>query len=252
MKSKCHCLLLFLLITSGADMAIVEGILTEAQILGYKGTVDFYYSRGNLIARQWPKKRTIPPTAKESANQSFFGLIQTKIHEMSEPNRDEWRKFVRGTNIIWTDAIRFFNLTKNPDKEILPNFFYIETSAIYRPEYDQAQITIFFRHEQAVSGREFRLLYDLSDEPFAPVVWQNVGEKARRRAIMSEQFRPQFTGFTSSGFFGSLFAENKFCMIIAMQPKQKYLRFTMVPTSAPITERMQCPIYTITLNWLIY
>lgn len=184
-------------------MAVVKGLLTEAMILGLKGEIDFYYHRGQVVARSWPKKRTIPATVAEQSNQTFFGKVQTKIKNMSEPNRAQWRAFTRGTNIIWTDAVRFSNLTGNPDQIILPNVYALRWTAEIRdypanPPYDKNYYLKVFYKKDGWTGDATELFgvhLILSETPIAPITWQAVGQKRRRRAILSEQFRPQSSGY---------------------------------------------------------
>lgn len=231
-------------------MAIVETPLTEAQILGFKGTVDFYYFRGKVVARQWPEKRKIPPTANEAANQTFFGEVQSKIHRMSEPNRQQWRDFVNGTNIIWTDAIRFFNLSENPDKELLPNYYFSRIEAKHYASFGWWLISVYFTRDDDASDYGSSIIANLSNTPFKPIVWQAVGEKRRRRAILSKMYRPQFTGFVFSADIGGAPNINELRARFFTTWRQDYIQLCAVPKSNKTAKRMQTPIITQKLNWI--
>lgn len=233
-----------------AFMAIINQPLTEGQILGFKGTVDFYYFRGKVVAREWPRRRKIPPKPAEAANQTFFGRVQTKIKNMSEPNRDEWRKFVRGTNIVWTDAIRFFNLSDNPARTLCPNL-YLKTAAF---RYDLSEDRYFMFFSFVIDGPPvepgMNVIYQTSNTPFQNVVWQAVGQKRRRRAILSEQFRPQFTGFLKSKPLEMNPFTNRYYLEQTVDTTFEWIRFAVVPADRPIPSRLQTPIYVQKADWL--
>jgi len=180
-------------------MAIVKGVLTEAQILGFRGTIDFYYHRGQLIARQWPKKRTIPPTAQESSNREFFGRVQSKIKNMPEDYRQQWRMWLQGPNIVWTDAIRFFTLPNNPEKHVWPTVRWAHSIAYFDG------VDWFFSHYFLPLEADLDRISELwgvwnnlgDQEPITP--WHVVGRKRRRRAIMDNVYRPALKNVTNAG-----------------------------------------------------
>ncbi len=176
-------------------MAIIEGLLTEAQILGFRGVIDFYYHRGRIVAREWPKKRTLPPRTDELIGQTFFGAVNTSLKDMSEPNREEWRKFVVGRNIAWPDAVRKFRMLTNPNKVLWPHFYIDHID--YRQTGDIRWADIWFRKDANYFEPTVPLNCRFLDgfTPVQPVTWQAVGYKRRRRAIMDQVIRPQFTGW---------------------------------------------------------
>lgn len=230
-------------------MAIIEGILTEAQILGFRGQIDFYYHRGQLIARAWPKKRTIPPTAAEASNQTFFGQIQTKIRNMPEVARQQWREFVYGKNIVWTDAIRFFNLTGNPDKDITQTVWFA-FAVISQPSPGIYLLVFAFNHlESPFDHHELGTLIQSQDSDPGPVVWQNVGFKCRRRAIIDQKIRPALSGWIDKDSLSSLASEP--------WATSRYLNwfprpfFQVAVTVRPdfLMQRLQTPVYQFEVTW---
>lgn len=231
-------------------MAIIHQLLTEAQILGMKGEVDFYYQRGRTVCRSWPKKRTVPPTAAELANQSFFGRVQNKIKRMSEPNRGQWRDFVRGTNIVWTDAIRFFNLSDNPDRELLPNFYFDSINATHFADMGWWLMTVKFKRDDIESDYGSCIIANLSNEPFNEVVWQSVGRKRRRRAILSDMFRPQFSGYIYPVDIHVSPEPDEAWAQFFTTWRNDYIQFCAVPKSNKDPKRMQTPIFTRKLEWI--
>ena len=224
-------------------MAIVEGTLTEAMILGLKGTIDFYYHRGQLVARMWPKKRTIPPTVAEAASQSFFGLVQTKIKNMSAPNRDQWRQYVVGRNIVWTDAIRFFNLSDNPTHKLWQSCYYSHTIASKNGNVTTARS--YFKPDIGFEATDPELMWGVNAQkaPLSPVKWQEVKIKARRRAILDKQIRPALStppgGSIVNWDIGKLFYHGK----ISSTREGFFHEGVMLPKFMLNSKKHQSPIF---------
>ena len=230
-------------------MAKIEGLLTEAQILGLKGVIDFYYFRGSVVARMWPTKRTIPKTEKEIEGQVFFGLVQNKIKNMCELNRDEWRKFVAGNNIVWTDAIRMFHLTNNPDRELFPNFYFDH----YEIHTDSGYYWISWFINKDCDAAEpvprSRVSFDYDDDPQTPITWQSVGIKRRRRAIQDKKIRPAFTGFNNGSFRWQEHSETQWKARARLPWKRKYLSYAVYSGTRPKPDSLYTPIYNVELDW---
>ena len=168
---------------------------------------------------------------------------------MSEPNRQQWRTFVRGTNIIWTDAIRFFNLTNNPTSEVLPNFYFSRIEAVHYTAFGWWLVSVYFKRDDYVSDYKSAIIANLSNEPFQKTTWQKSGQKRRRRAILSECFRPQFTGFTFSANIGGAPDYNELRARFFTTWQMDYIQLCAVPQDNKIPQRMQTPVFTQKLNW---
>ena len=224
-------------------------MLSEAQILGLKGTIDCYYWRGKPVARMWPQRRRVPPHPTEAANQRWFGQVQSQIKAMSEPNRDEWRKFVRGTNIVWADAIKTFRMWQNPDKILWPNMWFWRVTGRQTTPGGLYNITWQFWRDNTDAEADAVVLYSLSDTPTQPVVWQAVGTKRRRRAVIAEAFAPQFTGFKFSELLVKSTVTNTYSAIAFRETRYDFVRFCVAPIALPTPRHLVTPIYTLPIRW---
>lgn len=230
-------------------MAIVQQILTEGQILGFKGQVDFYYHRGRVIARAWPTKRTIPPRPKEAAQQSFFGRVNSMIKEIDEPTRQEWRNFVKGRNIAWPDMIRKAALIDNPERELLPPVRIVRKFA--RKMFGSGGMITWYIEgcKPLTDNLPLTMLINYSEEPIAPIKWQAVKYNVRRRAIMDQVIRPTMGPYMlqSPTYWYGVYNQLACSMFWSSRPK--YVQWVLVPSSRPDAMAWQSPIYTEQIEW---
>jgi hypothetical protein len=53
-------------------MAVLTKMPEMAIVDGFKGTLDFYVHKGQVVVRKWPRYQPRVPTADEKANQDLF------------------------------------------------------------------------------------------------------------------------------------------------------------------------------------
>ena len=230
-------------------MAICEQPLTEAMILGLRGQVDFYYWKGKVIARRWPRKRTSPPHPKEKEGQDFFGRVNHQIKQMSAPNRDQWRAWVEGSTIVWTDAIRFFNCSDNPEHILPPPFYHTNTASICYPQFADYRVRLFYIADMPTTELESVALGSWFDRMPPSTDWEFVRQKRRRRAILDAMFRPAKSGFLMTRPIHFIEADEVFFSEMISEYPKPFLLHTTAPTQLPYADRAQTPHKIEAIQW---
>ena len=72
-------------------------------VMGFKGTIDFYYWKGIPCFRKWPTWKVRTPTSLEAANQSRFAYANKAASALPSEVRDAWKEMAQGTPYRWND-----------------------------------------------------------------------------------------------------------------------------------------------------
>lgn len=230
-------------------MAVLKGLLTDAQITGYRGEIDFYYQRGTLVARSWPKKRSIPPSESELENRRFFGAVNTMIREKSPASKEEWRRYVRGTTIAWTDPIRWYTHQDNPEHHIPPNITFSRLQwSIVGPPYN-VRLEWTFDNFPWQPDDALILLYAASYDQFPPIRWEEVGYKCRRRSLVDKKFAPQYSAIETATSVNEIGDGSKCEALITLPEPYTQIVFTVATERRPRVNCSIVPLRRIGLRW---
>ena len=83
-------------------MAVVSHFSSQ-MVKGLYGTVDFYYWRGIPVARSWPRKTKLSPTAAVLASRLAFRQSRLDLREVSAVTRAAWAVCSVGARQAWLD-----------------------------------------------------------------------------------------------------------------------------------------------------
>lgn len=85
----------------------LESIPDSGTIIALRGDIDFYFWKGIPVARRWPRKSTVPRTAKEIRSSELFSAA-AKMTGMIDPLvAQSWKDAVAGgQGVTWVDAFR--------------------------------------------------------------------------------------------------------------------------------------------------
>ena len=78
----------------------------RATIIACRGLVDFYYWKGQPVARAWPKRSTSPRTAGEVLSSSRFTAAAVWTSNISTAVESDYKAWIRGTGVTWVDMQR--------------------------------------------------------------------------------------------------------------------------------------------------
>lgn len=223
-------------------MAIVQGILSDGQILGFKGQIDFYYQRGQLVARKWPKPPSGEPTEAVKAERAFFAAVNRSIGLKSEASKEAWKNYVSGTTITWTDPIRWYAYQNNDLRLLEPNLTLYDVSVERLGSFWYLTITLKKDQGAADPNPDCLLLYNWSYDEYPPVTWEFVGYKCRKRALSEKRYAPQQTGKFAQARLVPLPGGEYVQTVVRSYKKETNLIFTVAPSYRPSVNCAQIPI----------
>jgi hypothetical protein len=100
-------------------MAIVKSFNSKI-IDALSGIVDFYYWKGIPVARQWPRKTTIPPSAAVLASRRAFTQSRIDLRAVSGSVRAAWNISAVGAKQSWLDYYTSIYLRMWRDYRLFP------------------------------------------------------------------------------------------------------------------------------------
>jgi len=107
-------------------MAIVTGF-SDAMVRSLAGVVDFYCWRGIPVARLWPRKTTIPPSAAMLASRRAFIQSRIDLRLVQGHARLAWSVSSVGKRKAWLDyfTLIFMRTWRNFKKfpPVITDFF---------------------------------------------------------------------------------------------------------------------------------
>lgn len=78
----------------------------RATIIASRGLVDFYFWKGQPVARAWPKRSTKPRTAGEVRSSAAFTAAAKWTGAISVNVEADYRRYIAGTGVTWVDMQR--------------------------------------------------------------------------------------------------------------------------------------------------
>ena len=84
------------------NVAIIKHI-SQAMVSDLAGVTDFYYWKGIPVARTWPRKSTLPPTAAMLGARNSFVQSRVDLRSVSGAAREAWALYSVGKKQAWLD-----------------------------------------------------------------------------------------------------------------------------------------------------
>lgn len=86
-------------------MAVVKHPITMTTVKRYRGTLDFYFQRGQQIVRSWPKKSNLVPTPAQKVQRDNFRAIECCLKAQGPQQRAAWKAWRPSTGQNWVDFV---------------------------------------------------------------------------------------------------------------------------------------------------
>ena len=96
-------------------MAKLTTMADRATIIACRGLVDFYYWKGQPVARAWPKKSTQPRKAGEILSSQAFTAAAVITGAIDPTLMLIYRAQPGGTGVTWVDRFRALARLKSWD-----------------------------------------------------------------------------------------------------------------------------------------
>jgi len=100
-------------------MAILKSLSME-MVRQLSGVVDFYYWKGIPVARTWPRKSSIPPSAAMLVSRSAFIQSRADLKNVSGVVRGAWASSAVGRKQAWLDYYTAIYLRIFKEQKVLP------------------------------------------------------------------------------------------------------------------------------------
>lgn len=85
-------------------MAVIEGDFDPEIIRKFRGVLDYYYYRGRLVVRSWPRKPILPRSPNVQSTAQDFADTARALSSLPLVLQDITREVVAGTSWTWRDA----------------------------------------------------------------------------------------------------------------------------------------------------
>lgn len=86
-------------------MAVIKHPITMTTVKRYRGTLDFYFQRGQQIVRSWPKKSNLVPTPAQKIQRDNFRAIECCLKAQGPQQRAAWKAWRPSTGQNWVDYV---------------------------------------------------------------------------------------------------------------------------------------------------
>ena len=86
-------------------MAVIKHPITMTTVKRYRGTLDFYFQRGQQIVRSWPKKSNLVPTPAQKIQRDNFRAIECCLKAQGPRQRAAWKAWRPRTGQNWVDYV---------------------------------------------------------------------------------------------------------------------------------------------------